>query len=390
LNGANSTLAAVGTTNPSSITNNSAVSGGNVTAIGTSAVTARGVCWSTSPLPTVSLSTKTVNGSGAGTFTSNIPGLSPGTSYYVRAYATNSAGTAYGNEIMFTTSSPLVVPNVNTVAVSGITQTTAISGGTVSSDGGATVTARGVCWSTSPNPTINISNQTNDGSGIGTFNSAISGLSPSTLYYVRSYATNSVGTSYGNQTQFTTLPNGTLATLITNTILVIDNQTAESGGIIESDGGFPISARGVCWNTDPNPTVDLSTKTIDGSGIGEFSSTLANLSPNTFYYVRSYATNALGTAYGNELTFSTIITNTSELRNSSQVYAIPNPSSGLIRFNGFSSKGEISIRSLHGKEMLKTQIVPGMLLDLSILAKSAYFYSIQTVEGNFRGKLVLQ
>jgi len=100
--------------------------------------------------------------------------------------------------------SSTTTPTVSTTSVSNVTQTSAQSGGNVTSDGCATVTARGVCWSTSPNPTVS-DNYTTDGGGTGTFVSAISGLSPNTPYYVRAYATNSVGTSYGNEVSFTTL-----------------------------------------------------------------------------------------------------------------------------------------------------------------------------------------
>lgn len=98
-----STPTVTSTAAATSISTTTATSGGNVTAEGTSAVTARGVCWSTSPSPTVDLETKTVNGSGIGTFTSNITGLSQATTYYVRSYATNTSGTSYGGEISFTT-----------------------------------------------------------------------------------------------------------------------------------------------------------------------------------------------------------------------------------------------------------------------------------------------
>lgn len=96
-----------------------------------------------------------------------------------------------------------VVPSVTTAAVTSITQTSATSGGNVTADGGATVTTRGVCWSTSANP-IRTGNHTTDGSGIGPFTSAISGLSPYTTYHVRAYATNSAGTGYGDDLYFTT------------------------------------------------------------------------------------------------------------------------------------------------------------------------------------------
>jgi hypothetical protein len=91
-----------------------------------------------------------------------------------------------------------------TTALSAITTTTATSGGNIASDGGTPVTARGVCWSTSPNPTI-AGSKTADGTGTGIFTSNITGLVTGTTYFVRSYATNSTGTSYGNQLVFSTL-----------------------------------------------------------------------------------------------------------------------------------------------------------------------------------------
>ncbi len=94
-------------------------------------------------------------------------------------------------------------PVLTTSSVTNITQTTAQCGGNVTSDGGAAVTARGVCWSTSPTPTV-ADSKTTDGSGVGSFTSSISGLTAGTDYYVRAYATNSVGTSYGSAQTFTT------------------------------------------------------------------------------------------------------------------------------------------------------------------------------------------
>jgi uncharacterized protein (TIGR02145 family) len=95
------------------------------------------------------------------------------------------------------------IPVLSTTAVTDITQTTAKSGGNITSDGGATVTARGVCWSTNQTPTIS-DNKTTDGTGAGNFASSVSGLSANTPYYVRAYATNSNGTGYGSAMSFTT------------------------------------------------------------------------------------------------------------------------------------------------------------------------------------------
>ncbi len=135
--------------------------------------------------------------------TSNITGLSPNTTYYVRAYAINSQGTAYGEQKTFTTNAQQAMPSVTTGNVTNITTITADCSGDVTSDGGSSVTARGVCWSTSQNPTTSNSKTTN-GTGLGTYTSNITGLSPNTTYYVRAYATNSNGTSYGEQKSFKT------------------------------------------------------------------------------------------------------------------------------------------------------------------------------------------
>jgi hypothetical protein len=98
---------------------------------------------------------------------------------------------------------PSVIPTLTTTAVSSITTTSATSGGNISSDGGAAITARGVCWSISVNPSI-AGNHTTDGTGTGSFTSSIAGLTQATTYYARAYATNSVGTAYGNEITFIT------------------------------------------------------------------------------------------------------------------------------------------------------------------------------------------
>jgi len=295
-------LPTVSTASVTSITENSAQSGGNVTDDGNASVTARGVCWSTSQNPTTSNSC-TTNGSGTGSFTSNLTGLNPDTRYYVRAYATNSAGTAYGNQREFRTQVQVSLPTVSTSAVSSITETSAQSGGNVSDDGGASVTARGVCWSTSQNPTTG-DTCTSNGSGTGSFTSNLTGLNPDTQYYVRAYATNSQGTAYGNQRDFTTDREVGLATVSTSAVSSITETSAQSGGNVSDDGGASVTARGVCWSTSQNPTTG-DTCTSNGSGTGSFTSNLTNLNPDTRYYVRAYATNSAGTAYGNQREFRT-------------------------------------------------------------------------------------
>ena len=295
-------LPTVTTTAISNITINSAQSGGNVTHTGNATVTVRGVCWSISPNPTIE-DTKTTNSSGTGSFTSNMTGLEPNTTYYVRAYATNSVGTAYGEERMFTTIA-ITTPTVTTTAISNITVNSAQLGGNVTDNGNATVTARGVCWSATPNPTID-DEKTINGSGTGSFTSNITELEPNTTYYVRAYATNSVGTGYGEERMFTTIAI-TIPTVTTSTISNITINSAQSGGNVTDNGNTTVTARGVCWSTTPNPTIDNS-KTTNSSGTGSFTSSMTGLEPNTTYYVRAYATNSVGTAYGEEISFTTLV-----------------------------------------------------------------------------------
>ena len=277
----------------------SATGNGNITNLGSSNPTAHGVCWNTSGTPTTG-DNKTDEGaeSTTGAFTASITGLAPGTSYYVRAYATNSAGTSYGNQVSFTTGT--TTPTVTTTTPSSITSTTASSGGNITSDGGSTVTDRGICWSTLVNPTT-ADNKISAGPSAVSFTLTITGLNPGTAYHVRAYAVNSAGTAYGSDVPFTT--NALLPTVTTTTPSNITTTTATSGGNVTADGGSSVTARGVCWSTSTNPTISDS-KTTNGSGTGTFTSGITGLTGNTQYHVRAYATNSAGTAYGQDLTFA--------------------------------------------------------------------------------------
>jgi uncharacterized protein (TIGR02145 family) len=126
-------------------------------------------------------------------------------------------------------------------------------------------------------------------------------------YTYRVYSYNSVGPSLGYSNTITvTIPTAvTLATLTTTAVSGITTTAAATGGTITNDGGAQITARGIVWSNLPNPTIDLPTKTTDGSGVGTFTSTISGLNPNWDYHVRAYATNSAGTAYGNEITFAT-------------------------------------------------------------------------------------
>ena len=342
---------------------------GLVTADGGAEVTERGVCWSTDGTPTIlDFSVKDIEG-GLGSYEIAFSNLVPNTQYYIRAYATNEMGTSYGDEKSFTTLEVIpedpenpeqpedpenpeqpenpenpeqpedpenpeqpedpenpeqpedpenpeqpedpenpeqpVGPVVTTAEVTNITVNSAECGGEVVSGGDAVVVACGVCWNTTGAPTVS-DTYTKDGTNVGVFTSGLSNLESNTAYYVRAYATDAKGvTSYGEEVSFTTLekllPTVTTATEVTD----IKVSRATCGGEVTFDGNVEVIARGICWSTSQNPTIE-DNKTTDGSGVGIFTSHIPDLVPNTQYYVRAYATNEVGTAYGEEVSFTTL------------------------------------------------------------------------------------
>jgi hypothetical protein len=300
----------VTTTEASSITATTATSGGNATSDGGATVTSRGVCFGTAANPAVggTDATCTINGAGTGNFTSILAGLAPSTTYYIRAYAANSAGTGYGSNFPFTTAALPKPPSVTTTAASAITATTATSGGNATSDGGATVTTKGVCFcsGTTAEPAVGGVGVTCtvNGAGVSTFTSSLAGLIANTTYRIRAYATNSAGTGYGSVLSFTTKSFPIVSTTAASAITA---DTAVSGGDVTSDEGSTVTAKGVCFGTAENPAVGGTDVicTINGAEAGTFTSSLAGLIANTTYQIRAYATNSAGTGYGSVLSFTT-------------------------------------------------------------------------------------
>ncbi len=192
----------ISTTEISSVSTTTAVSGGTISSDGGGEVTARGVVYGMAPAPSLA-DASTTDGTGVGAFVSELNGLTPGTTYYVRAYATNSAGTAYGDELSLTTLASLSVPTVTTASASSVLVTTAVVGGEVTFDGGRPVTARGVCVSASGTPTLS-DLCVESGDGLGSFAVEIGGLTQETAYTARAYATNDEGTGWGAEVTFTT------------------------------------------------------------------------------------------------------------------------------------------------------------------------------------------
>jgi hypothetical protein len=223
------------------------------------------------------------------------------------------------------------LPAVATITATSITGISAQSGGAIAIIGVSSILSKGVCWSTNPNPTTNNS-ITTEGSGNINFISTLSNLIPGTVYFYRAYAISNVGTGYGATYSFTT---NSLPVISSNTVTLLTNSSAQSGGFISSDGGSAVTGQGIVWNTNPNPTIDLTTKTNDVAALGSFISNATGLLYNTTYYIRAYATNTAGTGYGAQQQFTTINYLSPNLEftfNYDQPLAIPG-TTGLTLYN---------------------------------------------------------
>nr|WP_319272843.1 MBG domain-containing protein [uncultured Draconibacterium sp.] len=274
----------VSTSNPSNISNNSATLGGQVTSAGTGSVTDRGIVYSSSnSSPTIGNGTQVQIGTGLGSYSTTVSGLTNGATYYVRAYATSSGGTSYGGVKQFTTLSESP-PTVSTGSISNINENSATGRVTVSANGGATIIEYGVVFGTSSNPTTsNFKSSTNGAPTLGseyTFN--LTGLSANTTYYVRGFAANSAGTGYGTQTSFKTAPPVPVATAAT----------------LVGESSFRLN-----WNASTGAIkyyLDISTSSDFSSFISGYNNKdvgnvtnykITGLSPGTNYYYRLRAYN---------------------------------------------------------------------------------------------------
>ena len=244
---------AITTAAASNITETSATLGGNITSTGTPPFTERGVCYATTRNPTINHIKRAVTGMGTGSFSASVTGLTPNTSYYVRAYAINDNGAVYGNEENFTTSAtPGNSPALTTTAASSISATGATLGGNITNAGTPAYTERGVCYATTQNPTTANNKRAVAGTGTGSFSTAVTGLSANTRYYVRAYAINTAGTEYGNEVNFTTSAAQTCATCTATcqqTCGVTCTNTCGSGCYSGCSGGCDGSCLTTCVTT---------------------------------------------------------------------------------------------------------------------------------------------
>ena len=244
---------------------------------GGATVTARGVCWSTSHNPTISNS-HTTDGTGTGSFTSSITGLTAGTLYHVRAYATNSAGTAYGADVTFTTQQ---VPTY-TISVSANPS----NGGSVTG-GGSYQQGQSCTVSATAYSNYTFTNWTENGNVVST----------NASYQFDVTANRTLVANFTIQAN--------LPTVVTNEVVGVTSCAAICVGNVLDDGGATVTERGICWSTSHNPSINGLHISV-GTGMGSFNSLFSIvLLPSTTYYVRAYAINSAGTGYGSEVSFET-------------------------------------------------------------------------------------
>lgn len=193
------------------------------------------------------------------------------------------------------------LPTIVTKGITNETGTEADSGGESITDGGGTISSKGIQWSEFADFNT-ILGANDEGTGTADFSSTMTGLTTGNTYYVRAYAQNEAGVAYGQVESFQT---SVLPTLTTSAVINISWDSADGGGVDLSDNGSSITAKGIQWSTSSNFTT-IEGSTNDGTGTPNFSSSLTGLTETTIYYVRAYATNAVGTGYGQTVSFQTV------------------------------------------------------------------------------------
>ena len=293
----------LGSTTVSATTATTASLSATITSDGGAAVTEKGFYYGTNNPPTEA-DTKVISTATGNDITAELTGLTPNTLYYVRAYAINSEGIAWGAVQSFTTADDRTTPSVGSVTVSNITETSADLSATVLDNGGDAITEKGFCYSSSnATPTTADVKVTSAVEG-NAITASLTGLTGSTTYYVRAYAVNSKGTSYSEAQQFTTSLTLAIPALGNTTVSGTTATTTSLSATITSDGGAAITEKGFYYGTN-NPPTEADTKVVATATGNDITAELSGLTPNTRYFVRAYAINSVGIAWGSVQSFTT-------------------------------------------------------------------------------------
>jgi hypothetical protein len=200
----------------------------------------------------------------------------------------------------------IALAELGTMVISNITTTSATITGQILNKGGALVTSRGICWSQEPDPTVdNDAMEASSSKGSGEFSVTLTTLNPSQTYYIRPFAKNKGGISYGEQQVLTTTDIQSV-TFGTNPIFIVGSSRAYYDVEVVNSGGGEVTERGICWGIQEKPTVADHKATSDSKGTGKFRIGMLELSPSTDYHLRAYAVNETGVSYGPDISFRTI------------------------------------------------------------------------------------
>ncbi len=289
------------------ITSTSAELSGMVVSDGTKDVSGYkevGVCWSKEQAPTTADAKAAAKSREKSVYWVEASNLEHLTKYYARAYAiSNDNAVTYGKETSFTT-----LANVPYISINEATEIMGKSAKityNLTADGKDAVKEKGICWSTAQNPTVDDNVLTADNQDIGIMSFNVENLLGNTVYFVRAYAINGVGTAYSKEISFTTQVAS--PTLTTDSTMNVTKTTADVYGTVVVNGGADVTERGFCWGTSENPEASGTDKKVaDEVGLGSYSVKIENLSPGTEYFIRAYAINSKGTAYGNNIKIKTV------------------------------------------------------------------------------------
>jgi hypothetical protein len=290
------------TSEVTNITGTTATSGGTITDEGSGSVIAHGVCWSTTPDPTILLN-KTSDGAGAGTFVSFISDLNEVTKYYVRAYATNNAGTGYGMTMSFLTLGQ--APTASTGSATNITSTSAELNGNVNANWlntgvsfeyGTTTSYGQFADAGYGEPII--------GNVLTNVSAEIEDLIPFTTYHFRVGATNLLGTTYGNDMSFTTL--GQSPTATTQSACCLSSTGAKLNGTVNANYVSTTVTFEYGLTTSYGNSIAATPSLVTGNSSTNVSASISALNSGTTYHFRIKAINSLGTTYGSDATLTTL------------------------------------------------------------------------------------
>lgn len=284
----------------SGIAGRTAISGGTITSEGSGTVISRGVCWSTGTTPTIGDS-KTADGAGAGNYTSNITGLDGATVYYVRAYATNDAGTGYGMAMSFTTLGQ--TPTPTTSVATNINATSATLNGIVNANYLSTIVTFEYGTTTSYGSTATPSQSPINGNSSSSVSADITGLTAGTSYHFRLKASNTLGTTYSPDMTFVTLGQPPTATVADATNL--SGTSATLNGSVNANYLSSVISFEYGTTTSYGNTVTANPSPFSGNLNISVSASISGLLPSTTYHFRTKATNSLGTSYSADMTFMT-------------------------------------------------------------------------------------